>query len=82
MDETAETVKDFLQALSFRRLVSFTGVFSQVRKQLNFDDVEQGNLVQTDIENMRSDVVVAIVRYGYKNGCYTLSNIYKGGVSA
>lgn len=82
LEQSADTVSDFLKALTFRRLVSFTGVFSKVRKELNFDDAEQGDLVQTDIENIRSDVAIAIVRYGYKNGCYTLDNISKGGVSA
>ena len=82
MDSTAETVKDLLQALSFRRLVSFTGVFAQVRKQLQLDDVEQGDLVQTDIEYIRPDVAIAIIRYGYKNGCYTLENVSKGGATA
>lgn len=82
LDSTAETVADFLKALSFRRLVSFTGVFADIRKQLKFDDVEQGDLVQTDIDNIRNDVAIAIVRYGYKNGCYTLDNVSKGGVSA
>lgn len=82
MDNTAETVSDLLKALTFRRLVSFTGVFSEIRKQLKLDDAEDGNLVQTDIENLRSDVAIAIVRYGYKNGCYTLIEKSKGGVSA
>lgn len=82
IDETAETVSDFLKALSFRRLVSFTGVFADIRKQMKLDDIEDGNLIQTDIDNIRSDVAIAIVRYGYKNGCYTLENIQKGGVSA
>ena len=82
IDETVGTVIDFLKALSFRRLVSFTGVFADIRKQMKLDDIEDGNLVQTDIDNIRSDVAIAIVRYGYKNGCYTLQNIQKGGVSA
>ena len=49
---------------------------------MKLDDIEDGNLIQTDIDNIRSDVAIAIVRYGYKNGCYTLENIQKGGVSA
>ncbi len=82
LDRTAETVNDFIKALSFRRLVSFTGVFSEIRKQLKLDDVEQGNLVQTDIDNIRNDLAVAIVRYEFKNGFYTLNDVSKGGVSA
>ena len=82
LEKTADTVSDFLKAISFRRLASFTGIFSKVRKQLELDDVENGNLVQTDVDNLRSDVAIAIVRYGYKNGCYTLENFSKGGVKA
>lgn len=82
LEKSADTVSDFLKAISFRRLASFTGIFSKVRKQLELDDVENGNLVQTDVDNLRSDVAIAIVRYGYKNGCYTLENFSKGGVKA
>lgn len=79
IDSTAETTLDFLMALSFRRLCSFTGVFSKVRKQLRFDDAENGDLVHTDIEELRSDVAIAIIRFGFKNGCYTLLADAKGG---
>lgn len=79
IDNTAETTLDFLKALSFRRLCSFTGVFSKVRKQLRLDDAENGDLVKTDIDNIRSDVAIAILRYGFKNGCYTLLSDVKGG---
>lgn len=74
-----DTTKAFLDALSFRRLISFTGVFQTVRKQLNLDDIETGDLVSTDIDNIRSDVAVAVFRYGFKNGCYTLLSSSKGG---
>ena len=29
-----------------------------------------------------NDVAIAIVRFGYKNGCYTLDNVSKGGATA
>lgn len=48
---------------------------------MKLDDIEDGNLIQTDIDNIRSDVAIAIVRYGYKNGCYTLENIQRGCIS-
>lgn len=79
IDSAAQTVSVFLSALTNRQLIAFTGVFAKVRKQLKLDDIENGNLIQTDIENLRNDVAIAIVRYGYKNGVYALENIRKGG---
>lgn len=63
-------VKTFLCALSRRRLAGFTGCFASVRKQLCLDDVEDGDLVVVDGEQLRDDVAHAVVRYAWRSGFY------------
>lgn len=73
MSEISDTVSVFLDSLSGRRLCGFTGVFSSVRKQLQLDDIENGNLVNIDEDNIRSDVATMIVRYSWRSGVYVRS---------
>lgn len=70
--ECADTVSAFLSALSRRRLVSTTGVFLKVQKQLALDDMENGDLLLTDEgqPELRSDVLTLIVTYTWKCGQY------------
>lgn len=63
-------VETFLRALSARRLAGFTGCFASVRKQLCLDDVEDGDLVVVDGEQLRDDVACAVVRYSWRSGFY------------
>jgi len=63
-------VSAFLNALTSRRLISFTGCFNKVRKLLNLDDAETGDLVHVDDDTLREDVATMIVRYGWRNGVY------------
>lgn len=68
--ECTSYVSSFISALSGRRLCSFTGVFSKVRKQLSLDDVENGDLIHVDSDLLRPDVAYMIVRYSWKAGVY------------
>lgn len=58
-------------ALSHRRLVAFGGDFKIIHKYLSLDDLEDGDLVNTDNEDLREDVEHIIERYhwhiGYSN---------------
>lgn len=63
-------VQTFLAGLSGRRLCGFTGCFSKVRKALNLDDPETGDLVVTDGQQLRSDLCTMIVRYQWRSGVY------------
>lgn len=65
-----EHVRNFLAGLSGRRLCGFTGCFSQVRKALALDDIENGDLLVVDGEELRSDLVQMIVRYSWRCGVY------------
>lgn len=55
-------------ALFNRRLVSFSGEFYRIRKRLKFDDCIDGDLVQTDVNNLRDDVAYMIERYCWNTG--------------
>ena len=72
MSDRVQYVSAFLSALTGRRLCSFTGVFDRVRKQLSLDDVENGDLIHVDADDLRSDVAYMIVRYSWKAGFYVL----------
>ncbi|MEM0173246.1 MAG: protein rep [Sulfolobaceae archaeon] len=72
IEKSADTVSHLLEAISFRRLCSFTGVFAKVRKQLKLDSIENGDLVNTDTE-LNSEVAYQIVRYRWKFGFYALA---------
>lgn len=72
-DDMARTAWDFLTALSGRRLCSFTGVFAKIRKQLALDDIESGDLINVDGNDLRDDVAYMIVRYRWAAGFYERS---------
>lgn len=55
-------------ALFKRRLLSFTGEFLRIRKALNLADPEDGDLVHTDIQDLRDDLAYIIVRYRWNVG--------------
>lgn len=75
LDKSCETVQTFLSALSGRRLCSWSGIFSKVRKQLQLDDAENGDLIYTNDDTIRDDVASLIVRYQWKSGVYSVTKI-------
>ena len=58
------------KALAHRRLTAFGGILKVYHKKLNLDDAEDGDLVNTDNEEIREDLEYIIERYcwniGYK----------------
>lgn len=56
------------QALLNRRLVAFGGELRKLHKLLNLDDAENGDLVNTDNEEMRDDLEYMIERYSWHVG--------------
>ena len=70
MSQKMAYVSAFLDALSKRRLCSFTGCFAEARKKLALDDVENGDLVHLDNDSIRDDLAFMIVRYSWKSGVY------------
>ena len=68
MTDNAVAILDY--ALANRRLVAFGGDLRKIHKELNLDDAENGDLVNTDNEELREDLEYVIERYhwhvGYK----------------
>lgn len=56
------------KALAHRRLVAFGGILKDVHKKLNLDDPEDGDLVNTDNEDLREDLDYIIERYRWNIG--------------
>lgn len=70
-DLTDSTVKILDQALYNRRLLSWTGILKKIRSDFNFDDPENGDLVNVDgQETINAELDYILVKYywhaGYK----------------
>lgn len=77
---TDKIVSELVPALHHRRLCAFGGIFEEVRKQLNLDDCEDGDLVHVDGE-IHPDIALQIVRYSWGEGMYKLTEIINCGGS-
>jgi plasmid rolling circle replication initiator protein Rep len=56
------------KALAHRRLTAFGGILKEYHKMLNLDDMEDGDLVNTDNEYLREDLEFIIERYSWNIG--------------
>lgn len=65
---TDEVVKTLDKALHRKRLTSFGFVFKEIHQKLNLDDAEDGNLTNTDNEELREDLTNIILRYQWNIG--------------
>ena len=52
---------DLMKALKNKRQIGFGGLFKEIRKELQLEDVENGDLVHIDDENEESSLGVEIV---------------------
>lgn len=68
---TDDTVGTLSSALHHRRLVAYGGVFKQEFEKFNFDDPENGDLVNLD-SPVNESVSMLIVRYGWSCGIYKI----------
>lgn len=55
-------------ALHGRRLCAFTGVFKKAAAELELDDLNDGDLVNTDNEKLRTDVRHILIHYKWQVG--------------
>lgn len=56
-----KVIDDLMKALKNKRQIGFGGLFKQIRKELQLDDVENGDLVHIDDENQEVSIGVEIV---------------------
>lgn len=66
-DLTVKTVDILDKVLNKRRFVAFGGVFKDIHKRLNLDDIDNGDLVHTD-DNDTPDVSKDTVLYAWHSG--------------
>ena len=76
---TDEVVKTLDEALHRKRLTAFGFIFKEVHKELNLDDTEDGDLTNTDNEDLREDLTDIILRYQWNIGIknYILIEVLK-----
>lgn len=67
-DITDEVVKTLDNALHRKRLIAFGFIFKDIHKELNLDDAEDGNLVDTENDELREDLTDTILRYQWNIG--------------
>lgn len=67
-DEIDHAVWYLSGALAGRRLCSFTGNFKKAAAELKLDDLNDGDLVNTDNEKLRSDVRHMLIHYRWNVG--------------
>lgn len=56
------------KALAHRRLTAFGGILKEYHKELNLDDMEDGDLVNTDNEELREDIDYILEQYAWHVG--------------
>lgn len=66
-------------ALHRKRLTSFGFVFKEIHKKLNLDNAEDGDLTNTDNEELREDLTDVILKYQWNIGIknYVLVEVSK-----
>ena len=57
-EQDLQVIDDLEQALAGSRQISYGGLLKEIRKQLQLEDVENGDLINTDCDNQEPDKVV------------------------
>ena len=76
---TDEVVETLDYALHRKRLTSFGFIFKEVHRKLNLDNAEDGDLTNTDNEELREDLTDVILKYQWNIGIknYVLVEVSK-----
>ncbi|WP_415336181.1 protein rep, partial [Clostridium perfringens] len=69
IEMTDNTVAILNNALKGRRLIAFGKEFRKIHKELNLDDVEKGDLINTDVDDtIRPEIEEIIENYKWNFG--------------
>lgn len=75
-EEKTQIIDELMIGLFRKRQIAFGGLFKNIRKELQLDDVENGNLIQVndedDKEKFNSEDIIAVWNWERKN--YFISN--------
>lgn len=71
-DWNLQVVDDLEFALRGTRQISFAGILKKIRKELRLDDISNGDLVNTDVDNeeITKKVMVAVAKFDFKKQNY------------
>jgi plasmid rolling circle replication initiator protein Rep len=67
-DRAVEIVRDYTEALRKRRLMAFGGWMKEAARALDADDLEDGDLIHTEEDDLREDLVEMVDAYGWHFG--------------
>ena len=59
--ENIEVVRDLHEGMHRKRLISFGGIFKEIRKELELDNIEEGDLINTSDDDTTSTTAQEIV---------------------
>ena len=59
--ENIEVVRDLHEGMHRKRLISFGGIFKEIRKELDLDNIEEGDLINTSDDDTTSNTAKEIV---------------------
>lgn len=73
-EQDLQVIDDLEQALAGSRQISYGGLLKEIRKQLQLEDVENGDLINTDSDDKQTEQVVreVIAKWDYQRKNYFL----------
>ena len=71
-EQDLQVIDDLKQALAGSRQISYDGLLKEIRKQLQLEDVENGDLINTDSDDQETDQVVReiVAKWDYQRKNY------------
>ncbi|KRL28480.1 RepA [Limosilactobacillus frumenti DSM 13145] len=71
-EQDLQVIDDLKQALAGSRQLSYGGLLKEIRKQLQLEDVENGDLINTDSDDQETDQVVReiVAKWDYQRKNY------------
>ena len=75
-EQDLQVIDDLEQALAGSRQISYGGLLKEIRKQLQLEDVENGDLINTDSGDQETDQVVReiVAKWDYQRKNYFMLN--------
>lgn len=73
-EQDLQVIDDLEQALAGSRQISYGGLLKEIRKQLQLEDVENGDLINTDSDDKQNEQVVreVVAKWDYQRKNYFL----------
>ncbi|WP_239098052.1 protein rep [Lacticaseibacillus rhamnosus] len=71
-EQDLQVIDDLERAMAGSRQISYGGLLKEIRKQLQLEDVENGDLINTDSDDQKTDQVVReiVAKWDYQRKNY------------